>query len=217
MSAGSTAVVSLITSPPLRNPAKAPLRFSSWAPLQSKVEKEVNLSCRNQSTMGWMTTMKSTRWVLGRSLLHSLVRSHHSLIRLLRTARFARALCCAHSFARSLTHSLTPELMGIGKVVYELMRRFHSVSTHCAILKNLLEPFLSPRVEMTTMSAAMHSKKYVANLIKKAKISEAAGSACLLIDNILQRCIATGSSDTPWVKNHLIFGKFFKIENHFEI
>ena len=51
--------------------------------------------------------MKSTRKVLGHSLLHSLVRSHRSLIRLLRTARFARALRCAHSFSRSLTHSLT--------------------------------------------------------------------------------------------------------------
>ena len=51
-------------------------------------------------------TMKSTRRVLGHSLLRSLVRSHRSLIRLLRTARFARALRCAHSLARSLTHSL---------------------------------------------------------------------------------------------------------------
>jgi len=41
----------------------------------------------------------------------SSVRSHRSLIRLLRTARFARALRCAHSFARSLT-SLTPSLVG---------------------------------------------------------------------------------------------------------
>ena len=35
------------------------------------------------------------------SLLHSDVRSHRSLIRLLRTACFARALRCAHSFART--------------------------------------------------------------------------------------------------------------------
>ena len=39
------------------------------------------------------------------------VRSHRSLVRMLRTARFARALRCAHSFARSLT-SLTPSLVG---------------------------------------------------------------------------------------------------------
>ena len=52
-------------------------------------------------TLGRMT-MKSTRRGLGHLLLRSLVRSHRSLIRLLLTARFARA----HSFARSLTHSL---------------------------------------------------------------------------------------------------------------
>ena len=40
------------------------------------------------------------------SLLRSLVRPHHSLIRLLPTACFARALRCTHSFVRSLTHSL---------------------------------------------------------------------------------------------------------------
>ena len=49
--------------------------------------------------------------VLGHSLVRSLVRSHRSIVRLLRTARFARALRCAHSFARSLT-SLTPSLVG---------------------------------------------------------------------------------------------------------
>ena len=51
--------------------------------------------------------LKSTRKVLGHLFLRSLARSHRSLIRLLRTARFARALRCAYSFARSLT----PELM----------------------------------------------------------------------------------------------------------
>ena len=44
------------------------------------------------------------RDVLGHSLVRSLVRSHGSLIRLLRTARFASALCCTHSLARSLAH-----------------------------------------------------------------------------------------------------------------
>ena len=52
-------------------------------------------------TVGRMTK-KSTRRVLGHSLLCSLIRPHRSLIRLLRTAR---ALRCAHSFSRSLTHS----------------------------------------------------------------------------------------------------------------
>ena len=45
--------------------------------------------------------------VLGHSLLHS----HRSLVCLLRTARFARALRCAHLLARSLT-LLTLSLMG---------------------------------------------------------------------------------------------------------
>ena len=36
----------------------------------------------------------------------SLVCPHHSLIPFLCTSRFARAVRCAHSFARSLTHSL---------------------------------------------------------------------------------------------------------------
>ena len=48
---------------------------------------------------------------MGHSLVRSLVRSHCSLICLLRTARFACALRCAHSFARSLA-SLTPSLVG---------------------------------------------------------------------------------------------------------
>ena len=62
--------------------------------------------------LGW-NDMKSTRRVLGHSLVRSLVRSHHSLNRLHRTARFARVLRCAHSFARWLAHSLAPGLMGM--------------------------------------------------------------------------------------------------------
>ena len=41
----------------------------------------------------------------------SSVRSHRSLVRWLRTACWARALRCDHSFARSLT-ALTPSLVG---------------------------------------------------------------------------------------------------------
>ena len=48
---------------------------------------------------------------LARPFARSLVCSHRSFVRLLRTARFARPLRCAHSFARSLT-SLTPSLVG---------------------------------------------------------------------------------------------------------
>ena len=74
--------------------------------------------------------MKSTRRVLGNSLVRSLVHSHSSLIRLLRIARFARALL--RSFIRSshsLTHSL-PKTME--KRFMSCMSRFHTVSTHCA-------------------------------------------------------------------------------------
>ena len=49
--------------------------------------------------------------VLGHSLIRLFVRYHLSLAPLLRPARFARALRCAHSFARLLT-SLTPLLVG---------------------------------------------------------------------------------------------------------
>ena len=44
--------------------------------------------------------------VPGHSLVRSLVRSHRSLVRLLRTACFPCALHCAYSFACSLTSSL---------------------------------------------------------------------------------------------------------------
>ena len=67
-------------------------------------QRHAALSRFYRRTLGRMT-MNSTRGALGHSL-RSLVRSHRSLIRLLRTARFARALRCAHSFARSLTRSL---------------------------------------------------------------------------------------------------------------
>ena len=54
---------------------------------------------------------KTQTKVVGHSLVFPLVHSHHSLVRLLCTTRFARALHCTHSFACSLT-SLTPLLMG---------------------------------------------------------------------------------------------------------
>ena len=49
--------------------------------------------------------------VLGYLVVHSLIRSHCSLVRLLQTAQFARTLHCAHLFACSLT-SLNPWLVG---------------------------------------------------------------------------------------------------------
>ena len=65
-------------------------------------------------TMGRLS-MELMRKVLGHSLVRSLVHSHHSLMGLLRTARFARALRCADSFARSLTFS-----RGHGKEVFDM-------------------------------------------------------------------------------------------------
>ena len=59
-----------------------------WGPEQPKIQTEV----------------------LGHSLVCSLVPSHRSLVCLLRSTRFARALHCVHSLARSLT-LLTPELV----------------------------------------------------------------------------------------------------------
>ena len=70
--------------------------------------------------------------VLGHSLVRSLIRPHRSLICLLRTARFAHALHCAHSFVRSLARSLAPELMGKSFLFMNWMRRFHAVLTHSA-------------------------------------------------------------------------------------
>ena len=57
--------------------------------------------------------------VLGHSLIRLLVRSHCSLIHLLRTTRFACALRCAQSFACLLT-LLTPLLMGKRFFLYEM-------------------------------------------------------------------------------------------------
>ena len=64
-------------------------------------------SSSNQGTVG-QNDQKSRRnfWAT-----RSSVRSHRSLVRWLRTARFATALRCAHLFACSFT-SLTPTLVG---------------------------------------------------------------------------------------------------------
>ena len=58
---------------------------------------------------------KTQMYVLGHSLVRSLVHSHRSLLCLLRPARFARALRCTLLFACLLT-SLTPSLVGQGMV-----------------------------------------------------------------------------------------------------
>ena len=63
-------------------------------------------------------------------LSRSLIRSHRSLIHSLPTACLARALRCAHFFARSLT----PNLMGKRPLSMEWTRWFHTVSTHCGLV-----------------------------------------------------------------------------------
>ena len=55
--------------------------------------------------VGW-NYMKSTCRVVGHSLIYSHVRSHRSLIRLFRTASFARSRAPLHSFISLLTNSL---------------------------------------------------------------------------------------------------------------
>ena len=69
-------------------------------------------------------TMKWTRRILGHLLLRSLVRSY-------RTACYARALCCSHSFARSLTHS---GAHGKRFMPMNGMRRFYALSSHSAAM-----------------------------------------------------------------------------------
>ena len=61
-------------------------------------------SSESRCTMGRMT-MKLMRRLLGHSLIHSLICSHRWLICLNCTARFTRALHCAHLLAHSLTCS----------------------------------------------------------------------------------------------------------------
>ena len=75
--------------------------------------------------------MKSTRKVLGHSLVRSRVRWYRSLIRLLRTARFARALRCA-ALIRSLVRSLAPSRAH--GIVSDLMSHFQAVLNHSALV-----------------------------------------------------------------------------------
>ena len=70
--------------------------------------------------------------VVGHSLVRLLVCSHHSLVRLLRTARFARALHCAHLFAH-FAHSFARGKVGI------LMFQNQAVLNHSAtVMKTLM-------------------------------------------------------------------------------
>ena len=72
----------------------------------------------------------SGRLEIGMLIMGSLVCSHRPLLHLFHTAHFARALRCAHSFARSLTHSLLSSwYSGI------FVSKFQSALNHCALGK----------------------------------------------------------------------------------
>ena len=62
----------------------------------------------------------------------SSVRLYRSLVRLLCTFRFARAIRCAHSFARSLT-SLTTSLLGKWMIRWLFFLFFFSILAHSAL------------------------------------------------------------------------------------
>ena len=100
---------------------------------------------RYRCTLG-KNGMKSTR--RGHSLVRSLVRSHCSLICLLRTARFAPALRCARSLARLLTcwfACLLTRSRVLGRVFFSMKwtRRFHAILSLCAPLASP-PPLLPP-------------------------------------------------------------------------
>ena len=81
----------------------------------------------SQPTVGWMP-VKSTRRVLGHSLVRTLDHSHSSRIRLLRTACFSRALRCTQAFAHLLARSLMrPRAQGKEAYFFEL---YASISYH---------------------------------------------------------------------------------------
>ena len=62
--------------------------------------------------------------VLGHSLVRSLIRSHRSLVCLLRTARFARAHRYTHSLAHSLAHGKVNDWMPILSVFFSICLGF---------------------------------------------------------------------------------------------
>ena len=82
-----------------------PSSSGSTFALKYQKRKWIRLAKSVGRIMGTMT-VKLTRKALGDLLLRSLLCSQRSLICLLRTVCFARALRCAHSFARLLTHPL---------------------------------------------------------------------------------------------------------------
>ena len=107
---------------------------SSWieaSTRQNRGSKRTNHRVNGAEIVRSHLRTLDSRRVPGHSLVRPLVRSHRSLIRMLRTARLAHALRCAHSCAHYFTYS-APELMGNGFISIDRMRRYHAVSTHSA-------------------------------------------------------------------------------------
>ena len=73
-----------------------------------------------------------------RELDHTLISSHFSIIRSLRTACFARILRCT-ALICSLPSSLAPEFMTKRFMFMNRMRRFHTASTHSVTRPRILK------------------------------------------------------------------------------
>ena len=81
---------------------------------------------------------------MGHSFIRSLVRSHRSLVRFLRTARFA-------ALVRSLAHSL---LSSWDSEIF--LSTFQSVLDHCVLFASPLGSVVSNYILNTFMSMYMH-------------------------------------------------------------
>ena len=104
------------------NVGRAPKASKETEPKKKKKEhkeREKNAQKEVEEARGRLTlsrmTIKSTRRVLGHSLVRSLIRLHHSLIRYVPHCSH-RSRVPLRPFARSLAHSFASELMG--KVVF---------------------------------------------------------------------------------------------------
>ena len=97
-----------------------------------------------QRTVG-QNCMKSTRRVLGHSLVRSLIRSHRSLIRLLRTTRFAR----------SLTHSL-PSSWESGLCLYDFDPLCNASQLAISLLNSFSPGVLEMEIKRITQQVAVN-------------------------------------------------------------
>ena len=103
---------SILSTGPLAHPFACTARTAVW----NKQESRRKYWATRSSVCLFACTARTAVWNKQESrrkywATRSYVRSHCSLVSLLRTARFARALRCAHWLARSLT-SLFPLLAG---------------------------------------------------------------------------------------------------------